>query len=251
MRTGILADIHGNRWALEAVLDDAAGRAVDRWVNLGDCFYGPLDPAGTAELLRPLDAVSVGGNQDRNLVSPPEGMEDLPTFRFVRGALSAVDLDWLATLPATTVAGEVYLCHGTPRSDVEPLLEEVREGCVSLRPATRVAESLGAMTEPVVACGHTHVPRLMLMPSGRLVINPGSVGLPAYTDDSPFPHAMEAGSPHARYAILEERGEGRSVEQLAVPYDWEAAARQARGRERPDWTQWLRTGRAALSIGEP
>ncbi|MDA8015811.1 MAG: metallophosphatase family protein [Thermoanaerobaculia bacterium] len=44
MRIGLLADVHGNRWALDAVLEDAAGRSIDRWVNAGDCFYGPLDP---------------------------------------------------------------------------------------------------------------------------------------------------------------------------------------------------------------
>lgn len=47
----ILADVHANRWALDAVLDDIDRRGVDRLVNLGDSLYGPLDPAGTADRL--------------------------------------------------------------------------------------------------------------------------------------------------------------------------------------------------------
>ncbi len=179
------------------------------------------------------------------MVSPPEGSTGLATHRFVMDALSGQDLDWLGSLPSSAVVGDVYLCHGTPRSDEEPLLEDIREGAVVLRGSGEIVKTLEAVSAPVVACGHTHVPRLVGLPSGCLVINPGSVGLPAYTDDSPCPHAMEAGSPHARYAVIEKSSGGWEVEQRAVPYDWDAAARQAQSQERSDWAGWLRTGRAA------
>ena len=51
MRIAILADIHGNLLALEAVLTDLKGRKVDEFVNLGDCVSGPLWPRETVELL--------------------------------------------------------------------------------------------------------------------------------------------------------------------------------------------------------
>ncbi|MDA8015810.1 MAG: metallophosphatase family protein [Thermoanaerobaculia bacterium] len=89
----------------------------------------------------------------------------------------------------------------------------------------------------------THVARQVRQPDGTLVVNPGSVGLPAYTDDEPFPHAMEAGSPHARYAVLEQQPAGWTVEQYSVAYDWEAAALQAERTGRHDWAGWIRTGR--------
>ena len=38
----VLSDIHGNRWVLEAVLDDIRRRGIRDLVNLGDCLYGPL-----------------------------------------------------------------------------------------------------------------------------------------------------------------------------------------------------------------
>lgn len=254
MRIGLLADVHGNRWALDAVLDHASRRAIDRWADLGDTVYGPLDPSGTAQRLRALRAVTVRGNQDRLLVEPPDDAERIPNFAFVRDALSDDDHAWLASLPVTaevgTGASTIFLCHGTPRDDQEPLVEAVGEYGVALRDGSDIESLLPGVTAPVVGCGHTHVARQVRLPRGTLVVNPGSVGLPAYTHDEPHPHAMEAGSPHARYAVLEEvisegAVAGWTVEQHAVPYDWEAAAREAERNGRPDWAVWLRTGRAA------
>jgi len=71
-----------------------------------------------------------------------------------------------------------------------------------------------------------------------------SEGLPAYTDESPHPHAMEAGSPHARYAIVTRSGDSWQVEQRSVVYDWKAAADMAERNGRRNWAVWLRTGRA-------
>jgi len=95
----------------------------------------------------------------------------------------------------------------------------------------------------VVLCAHSHVPRVLRRSGGGLVVNPGSVGLAAYTDDQPYPHAMESGSPHARYAVLSHTERGWTVEQVAVAYDWSRAAEAARERGRPDWAEWIETGR--------
>jgi predicted phosphodiesterase len=65
MRIAIVADIHGNVLALEAVLADLENRKVDRFVNLGDSVSGPLWPRETAELLIPLNWPTVRGNHDR------------------------------------------------------------------------------------------------------------------------------------------------------------------------------------------
>ena len=77
---------------------------------------------------------------------------------------------------------------------------------------------------------------------------PGSVGLPAYRDHAPFPHAMEAGSPHARYSIVIQRGiPGLTVENIAVAYDWNQ--RRGRGRqERPSRLGRLPAQRPRLTI---
>ncbi len=241
----ILADIHGNSWALDAVLADLRRRSVGTIINLGDCFYGPLDPAGTAERLAALNAFTVRGNQDRALLEltiPPPGS----TMEFVRSQLMP-HLAWLEALPSTmTIERQLFLCHGTPHSDEEYLLEEVTPAGVFLRSPDSLREKVSALDCEVILCAHSHVARTVWA-AGRLVLNPGSVGLPAYTDDAPFPHAMEAGSPHARYALL-SRGSATDqwqVKHVVLPYEWEQAADAARRNGREDWAQALVSGRAA------
>jgi diadenosine tetraphosphatase ApaH/serine/threonine PP2A family protein phosphatase len=94
----------------------------------------------------------------------------------------------------------------------------------------------------VVLCGHSHLPHVATI-GGVLVVNPGSVGWAAYTDTEPVAHAVEVGSPHARYAILTRTAAGWSADLRAVPYDWEAAARQAERHGRHDIAYAVRTGR--------
>jgi predicted phosphodiesterase len=240
----VVADVHGNRWALEAVLADVERRGVDRVVNLGDSLYGPLDPAGAALLLMQQDVLSIRGNQDRVLVEPPAELLAHPTYRFVQAQLRDEHRRWLAAQATHAVVyDELRLCHGTPDADDVYLLEEVHPAGVQLRPPAALAELLSGVRERVLLCAHSHVPRAVW--SGeRWVVNPGSVGLPAYTDDAPYPHAMEAGSPHARYALLRRKAGQWQVEHVAVAYDWTAAARCAAEHGRADWAAWLRAGRA-------
>lgn len=107
-----------------------------------------------------------------------------------------------------------------------------------------IGADVAGVRQPVVLCGHSHVPRAMAVPAGPLVVNPGSVGMPAYTADTPRPHAMEAGAPHARYAILSRVGDAWSVMHIAVPYPWDVAAATARVNGRPEWARWLASGLA-------
>ena len=241
MRLAVLADIHGNSFALSAVLEHAGRQGVDRFVNLGDIHYGPLDPAGTALLLAGRPMPTVSGNQDRLLLDPP-GRQG-PTLGFVLAALPAWELERLAALPwVMTLEGGVLLCHGTPCDDARYLLDDVDSGLPEPRRPEAVEAELAGWDYPLVLCAHSHVPRA-LHTGRRLVVNPGSVGLPAYTDDQP-PHAMSCGSPHARYAVVERAGAGWRAELFAVDYDWDAAAALAAANGRDDWADCLATGRA-------
>src|SRR5450830_327344 len=113
-----------------------------------------------------------------------------------------------------------------------------------------VAQRAGKAQAALILCGHTHMPRKVALPDGRLIVNPGSVGLQAYDDDHLYPHVMENGTPHARYAILERSAQGDwSAHFHAVEYDWEAAAQLALANGRPDWAVPLRTGRVGLDRG--
>jgi predicted phosphodiesterase len=242
----IISDVHGNRWALEAVLEDIDRRGVRDVVNLGDSLYGPLDPAGTARLLRGTAPLSIRGNQDRAILEPGAESGWPATMRYVMRSIDSGDIEWLGGhVPVAYVAaGRVLLCHGTPAHDDVCLVERITPHGVALHSPEELASGLKAVSAEVVSCGHSHVPRLLRAADGRLVVNPGSVGLPSYSDDAPYPHAMEAGSPHARYALLSASGEGWHVTHVALTYDWQHAASEAERNGRSDWAEWLRSGRA-------
>ena len=241
----VLADIHGNIWALEAVLDDICRRGITRIVDLGDSLNGPLEPRATAERLMQEQIPSLCGNDDWVLF-PSSGIES-PRIDYVRRALTPEQMAWLQAQPATrALDGDIFLCHGTPSSDEVYLLEEAQpHGSSFLRSTQAIAQELGQVAQSVICCGHSHTPRAVYLPSGQLIVNPGSVGMPAYTMDEPFPYKMESGSPHAKYAILSKTGAQWMASHMAVPYDWQRAAAQARERGRTDWAEWLESGRAS------
>jgi predicted phosphodiesterase len=243
VKIAAISDIHGNVAALEAVLADAAARRVDQIVNLGDICSGALFPRETADRLMPLALPTIRGNHERQVLNQsPEGMG--LSDRHAAASLRADQLAWLAALPPTLrLSEDVLLVHGTPDSDLAYFMETVTaEG---LRPATEVEirERAGNADAAVLLCGHTHLQRIVTLGDGRMVVNPGSVGLPAYDDDRPYPHIIESGSPHARYAIISDEGGDWSASLLAIEYDWERAARDAEANGRMDWARALRTGR--------
>ncbi|MBK8476374.1 MAG: metallophosphoesterase family protein [Opitutaceae bacterium] len=241
MKLGIIADIHSNAPALAAVLADLARHKVDLVVQLGDAFNGPIAPAEVMALLRARPMLHVKGNGER-MVLAEDPAERSASATYARSVLSEADLAWVAAWPARHDQPEFTACHGSPRSDLEYLLEEVTSRGVFLRSGADIAARLEETVSPLVLCGHTHLPRVVRLLSGTLVVNPGSVGLPAYADVPPFPHRMETGSPHARYAVTEVIAGEWAVSLCAVAYDWEAAAKLAEARGFPDWVVPLRTG---------
>jgi putative phosphoesterase len=243
-RFAVLSDIHGNLLALEAVLADIAAQAVAYTVNLGDHLQGPLDPIGTAERLMSLDLPNVRGNCDRLLYEEGTIVAAGSTLAANRKALTATHKRWLSAMPQTLTLGDVLLCHGTPWADDVYLLEEVTPRGTRMKRTDEIAPMLHGIAAHLILCGHSHQSRAVSMPNGALLVNPGSVGLPAYTEESPYPHAMETGSPHARYGIVTRSGDAWQVEHRAVVYEWEAAAQLAECNGRSDWAAWLRTGRA-------
>jgi len=244
MRIAVISDVHGNLLALEAVLADIADRAVDVTVNLGDLLSGGVSPRETADRLMELELPTVRGNHERQVLHTPVGQMSR-SDRLAHESLLPAHRAWLATLPPTLELGDDALAfHGTPTDDLTYLLETVEPD--GARPATveEVLARLGPHADRrLLLCGHSHVQRSLLLPTGALVVNPGSVGWPAYDDDVPYPHQMEAGTPHARYALVEQDDGSWRNAFHAVEYDWEQAARTAESNNRPDVAHALRTGR--------
>ncbi|ATY31752.1 metallophosphoesterase family protein [Sphingomonas psychrotolerans] len=237
-RIAVLSDIHGNLPALEAVVADAAARGCKRFLNLGDILSGPLWPIETADFLMARDWPTIAGNHERQLLHlAPERMN--ASDAFTRSLLSDAQLRWMAGLPATLALDDLFLCHGTPASDVEHFLETIEP--TGLRRATEaeVRARLGDRPESLTLCGHSHMPDVQRLADGRSVANPGSVGLQAFHDDQPWPYSVAAGDPDARYAILD----GTEPTFHTVPYDHVAAVAKAEREGRHDWAKGLATGR--------
>lgn len=242
MRIALLSDIHGNLAALEAVVADLKKRGVDRIVNLGDLVSGPLLPLETAQYLRAEGWLTIAGNHERQLLTLEAG-ERGASDEYAHSCLTQKELDWFRSFPASLeLDPEIFLCHGTPDDDNRYFLESVVGGAARIASPAEIEERLAGRTSAVVACGHTHVPRSVRNARGQLLVNPGSVGLPAFFHDDPTHHSVQNGSPDARYAILEKGSGGWTAMHLSVPYDHRSMAALARERGRPDWERALLTG---------
>lgn len=232
MKIAIISDVHGNRLALEAVLDDISRQSVDSTVNLGDNVSGPMEPGWTCDILMDADFPSVAGNHDVALTT--QTVEQMGRVdRFATSHLEQPHIKWLDRLPATmAIQRDIFLCHGTPTSNTKPWLDNWFTGRTTTLPdEAYVAAEAEGFDYQVLVCGHTHQPRSVRLRDGRLVLNPGSVGL-----------QLLHGSPDARYAIVERR-DGKWTSALhTVPYDHVAAAKQASLNGFPAWTKALMTG---------
>ena len=251
MRWAVVADIHGNLPALEAVMDDMAGRRIDRVVNLGDCVSGPLWPRETLDRLMALDWTTLRGNHDRWVASePPERLSATDAF----AAREIGDRrSWLGECPARLDLAEgVIAFHARPDDDDAYLLEDVAGGRLVAATPAEVARRLGGLQGRLMLTAHSHRAAVLRLPDGRWIVNPGSVGCPAYDDPAHPAHVSESGSPSARYAVIEDRGNAAepdrlSVDLVSVCYDHGGAARRAAALGRPDWAFALASGYAAAS----
>lgn len=229
MRLGLIADVHANLQALEAVL--AALGPVDRLLVTGDTVgYGP-DPSDVVALLRERGAVLVQGNHDR-AVATGEGLEFFheraaDAARLHAAWLSAEERDALGALPPVAVASGLTLCHGSLR---DPLWEYVTT-------AAAAAATIALSGTPVACCGHTHVPALFAAVGQKVralrpvaeqtyalaagcLLNPGSVGQP------------RDGDPRASYAVLDP--DARTATFYRAAYRIDETQRRIRARGLPE-----------------
>jgi predicted phosphodiesterase len=244
-RIALVADIHGNLPALEAVDADIAAHGIGRVCNLGDHVSGPLWPRETADFLMRRPWITIRGNHDRQVAFDDPATLG-PSDRHAHERLTAEQKEWLTKMPATATLSDdrVFLCHGTPADDRQYFLETVESERFRLASPEEISTRLGGVEAMLVACGHSHVPRLVHEARGIPVVNPGSVGVPAFSVGGESPHVSETGSPEARYAIVEIEGRAVRVVFVAIGYDFESAARRAETNGRPEWGGALRTGHA-------
>jgi len=239
MRIVLIADIHGNLPALNAVLAEIAAEPVDQLVCLGDVAATGPQPREVLQRLRELGCPVVMGNADATLLAPPQPSASDETTRRIEeisvwGAtqLSPEDKSYILhtfqpTIAVSLPGDEQLLCyHGSPRSFDDRLL-----------PSTD-GETLDSWftghAATLYAGGHTHT-QMLVRHHRALVLNPGSVGLPFDT----FPPGPGTRNPAwSEYAVVTVGGGGPLfVEFRRTPFDLAAllAAAQSSGMPHAAW----------------
>ena len=213
MQLAVLSDIHGNLPALEAVLNDLQQYPIDGIVVAGDIVNGGPQGAETAQRLRALDSWMIRGNADNALLKYAAG--DVPAiwhtchqFAQLRWTHRHVDQETLAflkSLPEQRVialpgTAAIRVVHGSPRHVSESIFPD--------RDPAALEMALAQTSEPVLVCGHTHLP-WQVERNGRLVLNPGAVSGPLN------------GFVGAQYALLNWCDDHWQAEHITVAYDLE------------------------------
>jgi predicted phosphodiesterase len=216
MKIAVVADVHSNLEAFEAVLQDARDHGgFDLCWSLGDLVgYGP-DPGACIRLLQGMPHVAIAGNHDY-AATGAIGTEDFNPYaaeaaRWTAAQLTLEEQVWLAALSAVQIEGEFTLAHGSLKDPVWDYLMS-SEGA---------AEHLSHQTTPYGLVGHTHLPSVFFagrngsaevgdvidtpLDGQRFVANPGSAGQP------------RDGDPRAAYALLDT--DARRLHFRRVPYD--------------------------------
>jgi len=234
MRTLVVADVHANLAAFEAVLAHARrGGDIDAVWCLGDLVgYGP-QPGECIALLKSMPYVAIAGNHDMAVAGTLSLESFNPTAAeaalWTAQHVSEADLAWLEALPPTHIEGDYTLLHGTLKDPISEYLVETAEA----------TQHLALQTTLYCFVGHSHLPLTyyeapmravgralcdgdaIALEGDRLVANPGSVGQPRDSD------------PRAAYALIDsERG---LVSFHRVPYDIAQTQRLMRAAGLPDY----------------
>ena len=234
----IFGDIHANLPAYEAVIKDMEQRESGNRCCLGDLVGYGVSPNEVIQAIRESGVPTIMGNYDQGIghssdecgcayrdelskmlgklsIAWSNQHTTLENKAFLRGLLENVPLE-LGDL-------KVLLVHGSPRKINEYLYED--------RPDSSLERLMDQAGVDVLVCGHTHIPYHRVLPSGRHVVNAGSVGKPKDHD------------PRACYIILEAEGKELNVRFIRVPYDVEQAAAAIESSEMPDaYAEMLRAG---------
>jgi putative phosphoesterase len=236
MRVGFISDIHGNLFALEAVLADLEQQNVDRVVCLGDICFGPLAHE-CLERVRELDCPIVLGNWDSWSIEgfppadDPVGIMLYEIGRWWAKLLTYEDHEFVRTfVPTLDVPledGNRILCfHGSPHS--------FSDWIFATTPDSEVEAMFKGFEAPVLVGGHTHL-QMLRRYGPSMIVNPGSVGQPF---SQWWPREIRVGH-WAEYGIV-DTADGRVLVDLRrIPYDVEALLSLLRQSDMPHGSWWI------------
>jgi putative phosphoesterase len=235
----IFGDIHANLPALEAALADMDARGLDARYCLGDLVGYGVWPNEVVATIRSQGIPTLIGNYDQGVGNDSDdcGCAYKDAYSEALGKRSIAWSNRHTTpehkaylralppqIPLQAAELRVVLVHGSPRKVNEYLFED--------RPDKSLERLLDMVEADVLVCGHTHLPYHRVLPSGRHVVNAGSVGKP------------KDGDPRACYVVLDAEARDLSVTFVRVAYDVERAARAIEASEMPgEYAAMLIAGR--------
>ena len=246
MRIGLIADIHGNLFALDAVLRELEREQLDEVLCLGDVAVGP-QPGETLARLRDVGCPVVMGNWDAYFLCGFPAKEDelgqmlVEMGEWWAGQLSRADHDYIESfdrsLERATDGTRMVAFHGSPRS--------YEDFIFATTPDDELEQMLEGCHAPLLTGGHTHF-AMVRRHQGVLLVNPGSVGLP-FADQRTHPMRI---NPWAEYGIVELEDGRLSVDLRRTSFDVDALLALVResGMPHAEWwaslwvtdrTQWL------------
>ncbi len=237
VRIAVISDIHSNLHALDAVLKDIAGKAIERIYCAGDFVgYGP-HPNQVVELVKTNKIPAVMGNYDdaignMRMICGCEYKDEVSqrlgeiSMAWTRGEITGENRLWLGRLPQRirfSLSGlRVMMVHGSPWALNEYIFEDAAEDYLD--------SLLRENDADVLICGHTHLPFIRKTAAGYIV-NAGSVGKPKH------------GNPNAAYVVLGPDQGGLKASIIEVPYNYEQTAREIEKSDLPnEFADHIRTG---------
>ncbi|MGX9756998.1 metallophosphoesterase family protein [Clostridioides difficile] len=224
MRIAVIADIHSNIYALDAVLDNIKIHNIDMVVCVGDLVGYGTRPNEVIEKIRDNRIITIMGNYDDAIGNyrlicgcdypdQKDAEKASLSMSFTMQETTDNNKSYLRNLPKEVVLSfnekNIIFVHGSTRMINEYLKENSLEA----------DEVMNEISEDILVCGHTHVPYFKYY-GDKLLINVGSVGKP------------KTNKPNANYVIidlknendLDERESKVEVDIIEVCYDFEKMA---------------------------
>ncbi|HEY4384352.1 MAG TPA: metallophosphoesterase family protein [Ktedonobacteraceae bacterium] len=215
MRIAVIADIHGNQVALEAVLADLALRSgIDELVIAGDlCLNGP-QPREVLEIIQDLHCPVIMGNVDEQVVNPKsvKGEKKRSVITWTQQAIGTTGIAYLANLPTQHLVEnpegtDLLVVHANPLDKEAAIFPTT--------PNSKLEHLLGNLPHTIgaLAFGHLHIAYTRRW-QHMLLVDVGSCGLPRDKDQ------------RASYAIIEWRDGTWQAEHHRVAYDVNEVVKQ-------------------------
>jgi predicted phosphodiesterase len=242
MRVGFVSDIHGNLFALDAVLADLEKQNVDRVVCLGDVCFGPQAHECLARV-RTLGCQVILGNWDSWSIEgfpradDPIGMMLYEIGAWWARALTDDDRSFVRTFVPTLDVDlddgmRSHCFHGSPQS--------FSDWIFATTPDAELEKMFGGVDAPVLVGGHTHL-QMVRRFGPSVIVNPGSVGQPFAQW---WPKTIRVAH-WAEYGVLEAGEGGLKIDLRRVPFDLDGLLRLCRESGMPHAEWWIDSWSAA------